>query len=452
MLRRGGEVLRALSQRGLADWEQLQRTQLFARLNADGRLVHTERLDPPPALPDLPGLAPAAVLRHERLPFVSYPYEWPFGMLRDAALLQLDILLEALDEGLILKDASPYNVQWRGTSPVFVDVGSFEALREGEVWVGYRQFCMLFLYPLMLRAYKGLPFRPWLRGSLEGITPQECSRLMSARDLLRPGVLTHVRLHSRLDRRHAASARDVRTEVRESGFGSELIRANVSKLRALVQRLGWDPPASTWSTYGATSTYSEQEAEQKARFVTQAVADRGWRLAWDLGSNDGRFARIAADHARYVVAVDADEAVVERSYRALRDEGQEKVLALCVDLADASPGLGWKGAERRPLLERGRPELVLCLALVHHLAITANVPLGEIVGWLGDLGAVVVVEFVGRDDPMAEQLLRNKGPRANPDYSLEAFERLLEERFDVEARQPLAGGRRVLYRAVPKAG
>ena len=144
---------------------------------------------------DLPGElreGAAAVLRHERVPFVSYPYEWSFGMLRDAALLHLELLEAALAEDLVLKDASPYNVQWRGASPVFIDVGSFERLDPGEPWLGYRQFCALFLYPLLLQAYKGVAFQPWLRGSLEGISPEQFRSLMSARDLLRRGVLTHV--------------------------------------------------------------------------------------------------------------------------------------------------------------------------------------------------------------------------------------------------------------------
>src|SRR5919108_6471437 len=181
----------------------------------------------------------AAVLEHERIPFVSYPYEWTFAMLRDAALLQLELLRRALDEDLILKDSTPYNVQWRGARPVFVDVGSFERLREGEPWAGYRQFCTLVLYPLLLQAYKGVPFHPWLRGSLEGIEPGEMRRLLGFRDRFRRGVLSHVVLHARLEGRY--SDRDVKGELRQAGFHAELIRANARKLRKLVERLEWEP-------------------------------------------------------------------------------------------------------------------------------------------------------------------------------------------------------------------
>ena len=162
-----GEVLRELSPRGREDWDALERTRFFRRALEDGRIVATEELEP-------------GLLRHERLPFVSYPYEWPFEMLRDAALLQLSLLDEALAEGFVLKDGSPYNVQWRGSQPVFVDVGSFERLREGEPWAGYRQFCALFLYPLMLQAYRGVAPQPLLRGSLEGIEPSQARALAAA--------------------------------------------------------------------------------------------------------------------------------------------------------------------------------------------------------------------------------------------------------------------------------
>nr|MDQ3823610.1 methyltransferase [Actinomycetota bacterium] len=245
---------------------------------------------------------------------MSYPYEWSFAMLQEAATLQLDLLLEALDDDVVIKDGSSYNVQWRGAAPVFVDVGSLEPLRPGEAWAGYRQFCSLALYPLLLQAYRGVPFNAWLRGSLEGIGPAEMRRVLSLRDLARPGVLTHVRLHSALERRHGASDRDVGSELRDAGFGKELIRANVRRLRRLVQRLEPPPADSAWTRYGPTTTYEEADAERKADFVRRAAASRRHRLVWDLGTGHGRHARIAAEHADYTVALDADPTVVERLF------------------------------------------------------------------------------------------------------------------------------------------
>jgi hypothetical protein len=442
-------VFRALSRRGADDWHALRASTMYTELEARGSLVATAEVDR-----DLPAVLPggcAAVLRHEAIPFVCYPYEWTFGMLRDAALLQLEILERSLDEGLILKDGTPYNVQWRGAAPVFVDIGSFERLREGEPWAGYRQFCTLFLYPLMLQAYRGVAFHPWLRGAIDGITPAEANRLLSMRDRLRRGVLTHVVLHSRLERRYAAvEGRDVRADLRRAGFNPELIRANTRRLARLVRRLRWKPGASAWTGYRDANPYSTADTEAKVAFVASVAGRRRWRLAWDLGCNDGTYARVAARTARCVVAMDADHATAERLYRALREEAERRILPLVVDVCDPSPDLGWMGRERGSLIRRGRPEIVLCLALVHHLAITNNVPLREIVTWLASLGGTLVIEFPTRRDPMVQRLLAGKREGAHADYDREHFERCLHEAFDVVRHERLPSGMRVLYEARPR--
>src|SRR5215210_6481177 len=237
-----GDVFRFLTRRGLEDWQLLASSGFYSRFSESGSLVRTELVEDGARTQN----GWTGLLRHERIPFVSYPYEWTFSMLRDAALLELDLVLAALDEGLILKDASPYNVQWRGAHPVFIDIGSFERLRPVEPWAGYRQFCMLYLYPLLLQAYRGVPFQPLLRGSLEGVEPTAARALFSLRDLLRRGVLSHVVLHERLERRHGHQAGRVRRELEDAGFGSELIRANVGRLRRLVARLEPSRTESTW--------------------------------------------------------------------------------------------------------------------------------------------------------------------------------------------------------------
>jgi hypothetical protein len=432
-----GEVLRELSAQGRNDWEALAATRFFREAVADGRLIATEALSP-------------TLLRHDRVPFVSYPYEWPFEMLRDAALLQLELLDAALAEGLVTKDASPYNVQWRGSMPVFVDVGSFERQREGEAWAGYRQFCMLFLYPLLLQSYKGLPFQAWLRGSLDGITPAQMRSMTSLRDLFRRGVLTHVVLHARLEARYADRRRDVVGELRRSGFRSELIRANVRRLKRLVSSLRRRRADSHWSTYREASPYSAGDEELKDRFVRESAGNGRWRLAWDLGCNDGRYARAVSPHADLVVAMDADEQVVGELYGALRRENSRSILPLSVDVADASPALGWRGLERRALADRGAPDLTLCLALVHHLAITRNIPIVELIAWLRDLRTTLVVEFADRGDPMVQRLLAAKRPGLHGDYERASFERYLTDAFSIERSAELASGTRVLYLARPR--
>jgi len=217
-----------------------------------------------------------------------------------------------------------------------------------------------------------------------------------------------------------------------------------------VARLQWDPPKSVWVEYGEHNTYTDSDAHRKDEFVRSVAASNAWPLVWDVGCNNGRHSRIAAEHAACVLALDADQGAVDILYRHLRDSGSTTILPLTVNLADPSPGLGWRGAERTPLPDRGRPDLVLALAVIHHLTISANIPVRDVVSWFADLGGVLVIEFPTREDPMVQKLLRPKRQGLHADYDRDFFERCLKEAFDVVRSEPLDSGTRVLYHAVPK--
>jgi precorrin-6B methylase 2 len=367
-------------------------------------------------------------------------------MLRDAALLQLDLVLAALDEGMSLKDASAYNVQWKGATPVFVDIASFYTRNPREPWVGYRQFCQMFLYPLLLQAYRDVPFQPWMRGNIDGMDAELCLRLLSARDYLRGGVLAHVYLQAKAQAAYSSTTRNVKADLNAAGFDSRIIKANAQRLRALVAGLQWKPQQSTWSDYLKCGHYEASDAAQKREFVREIAATRAWNLAWDIGCNVGVFSRIVAERARYVVAMDADNVAIDRLYQALKAERIDNILPLIVNVTDPSPALGWRNLERKRIDERGRPELVLALALIHHIVIGGNIPMAEFVQWLRDLGGDLVIEFVTRQDPMVVTLLRNKDDQYT-DYDEQVFERELAARFTIAKRQPLGSGTRIMYHA-----
>jgi ribosomal protein L11 methylase PrmA len=352
-----------------------------------------------------------------------------------------------------MKDGYAYNLQFKGAQPVFIDTPSFEQTAGGP-WAGYKQFCQTMLYPLILQAYKNVPFRPWLRGAINGIEPREISSLVSARDLVRRGVLKHVKLHSAMDKSFSgkgAGSQATKSELAKAGFSDELTKATVKGLRKVVAGLRWKAAESHWATYQQTSSYTDEEKERKAAFVRAALSGDRQSLVWDLGCNDGTYSRIAVDNADYVLAVDGDEVTVDSLYRQLRSEGSTQILPLVMDLTDQSPGIGWRNRERAPFSERGKPDAVLCLALIHHLAITANVPLPEVLDWFHGLGARLVIEFVAPEDPMARRLLSNKPPGLFPDYRPEVFEKLLQERFEIERQEALPAGTRTLYSAVPRS-
>ncbi len=442
-------VWRGLRAEALGDYEALAASSFFPAAVERGDIIGTERVAAGPLDGDW-----AATLRHPRLDLVSYPYEWSFEMLRDAARLQLDLTRQAIADSLITKDASSYNVQFVGPRPVFIDVGSFERLRPGEPWPGYRQFCELFLNPLLIQAIAGVPFQPLLRGSVHGISPDVTADLLGGRGKLTKGVFSHVRLHARADRKYADAdlERDVKAELKRAGMGPALIDATVKNLRKAVDGLSWAASDSTWSDYSDRSHYTDRDLATKAEFVAATVgaaASKG--LVLDVGANDGHFSRTALDAgADAVVAVDNDHLVIDRLYRQLRRDGEARITPLVLDLSDPSPGLGWRSRERRPFVERVRPDVVLCLAVVHHLALTNTVPLDEIVAFLRELGATLVVEFPHRDDVMAKRLLARKRDGLFDGYDLPQWEAALATQFDVQRQATLPSGTRTLYACTPR--
>jgi ribosomal protein L11 methylase PrmA len=443
-------IFRAIHPRYREDWEAFSASPLFEELQRRGLLIPTRPAASEPRFPARVAEMGAIVVEHERVPFVSYPYEWSFEMLKDAALLHLDLIEQCLPHNFILKDASAFNVQFVGSRPVFIDVLSFARLQPGEPWAGYNQFCKMFLYPLMLAAYRNVPFQSWLRSELEGLDPILFARLLSARDLFRPGVFSHVWLHALLQRRMENSQTSVRRRIKSAGLSKEAIAANVRGLRRLLNRLKLPAAAgSTWADYASTHTYSDEAVRQKEDFVRRACTAERPHLVWDLGCNVGRFSRVAAEHADFVVALDADPVSIDRLYRLLKQEGRGNVLPLVMNLANLSPNQGWDGTERRSPLDRGTPDLTLCLALLHHMVISGNVPVEVFVGWLAGLGSALVIEFVSKEDPQTRRLLLNKDDTYD-DYTRPGFESCLEKFFSVRDTLALPGGTRWLYSATPR--
>ena len=440
-----GRILRGISERALADYRKLGAAPFFQRFVDAGKLVATCEV-PFDAVP-LPAEEKAlwaGFLEHETVPVISYAYEWTFGMLRDAAVLTLDLLEAAIGADMTLKDATPYNVQFVAGRPVFIDIASFETLQPGATWAGYRQFCEMFLFPLMLQAYKGIDIQPMMRARIDGVGVQTMARMFGFRDRFKKGVFSHVWLQAKLDSRYGATRQDVKSELKSAGFSKELILANVRKTRKLVQKLSWGGEGSEWGGYEEFHNYSESDHALKEGFVEDCVRDSGAATVWDIGANTGQFARIAARHAKQVLALDIDHFAVERMYRRNVADGIGNILPLVQNVSDPSPNWGWRNRERSDLVSRAKPDLVLCLALIHHVVITANVPLDEFVEWLASLSEQLVIEYVSRADDKVQALLRNKEDKYD-DYHRERLEASLLRHFSIERQQSLESGNRFLY-------
>lgn len=453
----GNRIVRGISTEALANWNALSKEPFFRGLLESGKIIGTRLL---PADEVAGDAAWPAYLEHERIPFLSYPYEWCFDMLKDAALLHLDLIEKAIEADWTMKDATAYNIQWLGSRPVFIDVPSFEPYVPGSPWVGYRQFCMMFLYPLMLQAYKGIGFQSFLRGDLEGIEPSIASNLLSGRSRLRKGVPTHVYLHARMQSRYSGAELNEAKSLTEESDGKlsesrkfrhskAMVLGTIQGLQRVVRSLSSGDKRTTWGNYDTDHSYGEASFETKKAFVEKAASARSRKLVWDLGSNTGTFSRICANHADYVVSVDGDTKAINRFYEAQKVQQQGNICPLIMNLANISPGQGWRGRERKAFDERGKPDLVLCLALIHHIVISANIPLAEFLGWLRSLDAEIVIEFVSVEDDMSKMLLRNRVNQYS-DMTEAGFESMVSQSFDIVSSQSLKGTHRKLYHLAPR--
>ena len=440
-------IYRLLNDSGAEDWRHVRSTRFWEDAQQQGKVVRTTEVEGIGWEELESDQKWAMALEHERIPFISYPYEWSWSMLRDAALLHLDLLQEGLKESVLTKDGSAYNVQWRGVTPTFIDIGSLCRWNEGDAWVGYRQFCQTFLFPLMLTAHQGIPFQPWLRGTLDGIEVREISRAFGWWDFWKSGVLVDVWLHHQLQKRGDSNAGNRHVAAPGPRLSRSMIQNNLGRLKRSVERLAPRISGTHWAGYANRNSYSTDDQLKKQAFIREISERKHWGLVWDIGCNTGDFSRLVAPHADQVVAIDGDLSSVELLYQELRRTGVKNILPLCVNLADASPNQGWLGKERRELSDRGRPDLVLALALIHHLVIGANLRMTEVIDWFAELGGELAIEFVGRDDPMVKSLLRHK-PDHYFDYDQVYFEELLRCHYRIERREDLISGTRTIYHCV----
>jgi ribosomal protein L11 methylase PrmA len=439
-----GRIFRTITARALADYTFIRDSGVLRRLVDGGRLVASDEVDP--ALLGEQARGAPIVVEHPRIPFVSYPYEWPFPALKAAALFHLDLQIDLLADGVMMSDASAYNVQFIGPRPVLIDLLSLRRYREGEYWAGLRQFCEQFLNPLLLRAVLGVPHNQWYRGSLEGIPTSELNRLLPFHKKLSWQVMTYVVLQARLE----ASANDKGTAdagaIRKKGLTKSSLLGILTQLRGWIEKL---KPADTgktvWGDYARNNTYTDAAEEAKCRFIAEFAAAVKPKLLWDLGCNSANYSAVALGAgAGAAVGFDFDQKALELAFdRAVSEK--LNLLPLFQDAANPSPDQGWKQAERRGIQGRGDADGLLALAFEHHLVIGRNVPLDQTIGWLTGLAPRGVIEFVPKDDPTVQRMLALREDIFDG-YSVEAFTAALENRARVVRAESIAdSGRRLFW-------
>jgi SAM-dependent methyltransferase len=443
--RRDGIVYRQVQASFAEDWDQFTGSGLYARLRDDGLILAHDEVDA-----SLAAVPPAhRVIRPEHLEFVSYPYEWSFSQLKDAALLTLRAQAHAATCGMTLRDASAYNVQFQAGRPVLIDSLSFERAQPGRPWIAYRQFCEHFLAPLALMARVDVRLGSLLRDHLEGVPLDLAARLLPRRTRLSFSLGPHIHLHARAQRQHANDGRVGGTadDAGVSSMSVSRLATLVESLRSTVEGLDWEPVGTVWADYAEHTSYDDAATTAKETAVAAALTTIGGRRAWDLGANTGRYSRLAADLGYRVIALDVDPGAVERHYRRLRQAARGDILPLLADLTNPSPAQGWGSVERASLLARADADVVLALALVHHLAIGANVPLPMIAALFARLAPHAVVEFVPKEDAMVRRLLASRRD-IFADYSMAGFREAVSRHFEIVTETPVEGTARTLIHLV----
>jgi hypothetical protein len=385
------------------------------------------------------------ILRPEQVPFISYPYEWCFSQLRDAALATLRVQKEALKFGMSLKDASAYNIQFAAARPVHIDTLSFERYEKGQPWVAYRQFCQHFLAPLALMSRTDIRLGKLLCMHLDGIPLDLASRLLPRISWLDPGLLVHIHLHGAAQKKYEGQTGSG-SRARDGSVSQMALLGLIDSLETVVTKLTWRPSGTTWAEYYSNTNYSDMAMAGKQRMVAEMIetVTPPPRMVWDLGANTGAFSRLASERGANTIAWDIDPGAVEKNYLECRAVGETRMLPLLEDLFNPSPDLGWALRERRSLVRRGPADLVLALALVHHLAIGNNVPLDRIAEFFQSIGAWLIVEFVPKSDSQVQRLLSSRKD-IFVGYSREGFEKDFSRFFEIVRSASVPDSERTLY-------
>jgi len=435
---RDGRLLRQVNQSFAEEWDAFQQSPLRRELVQQGLLIDYQEAPLELGWNELA----AAVIEPERVEPVTYPWEWSFSQLRDAALLTLDAQDRAAAAGFTLRDASAYNVQFVRGGPILIDTLSFQPATPDEPWLPYRQFCEQFLAPLALMAYRDVRMSLLMRPFPGGIPLDLASSLLPVRTRISAGLTTHIHLHARAQQRsisHKTGGRE--RPPRVSNLGR---RALIDHLRRTIEHLRHPPITSHWSDYETTSSYSAAGAEAKLRIVGELLQQVPGPWVWDVGANRGWYSLAAADAGRQVVALDADAGSVDALYRRLRSSGDERILPLVLDIANPSPGVGWGLEDHRSLFDRCNADVVLALALIHHLAIARNVPLDRISSLFARLSEWLIIEWVPKSDPMVVHMLAHREDIFG-EYEEGAFRSAFEADFEFVRSEPISDSARLLH-------
>lgn len=381
------------------------------------------------------------IIEVQKIPFISYPYEWCFEQLKDAAILTLRIQKIALKYNMTLKDASGYNIQFLHGRVIFIDTLSFDFYEEGSPWGGYGQFCRHFMGPLLLMRYVDEGTNCLLKNYVDGIPIFLVDNILKGR-----GGFTS-RQHIRWHNKAIASNNDNTLNVRKVKISKNSINNMVDMMIRQIDKLKRKSVVTEWDNYYDNTNYSDISDDCKVKLVREYLGEVKFdddNILWDLGANDGKYSRIAADFCDNVISFDIDTNVVDRNYRMVVLNKEDKILPLLLDLTNPSPAIGFGCSERYSIVDRAGVKCIMALALIHHIAISNNVPFDMIAEFFSKLGQYLIIEFVPKDDSQVLKLLRTRNDIFDT-YDKKHFEDSFSRYFKIIKNKNIRGSKRILY-------
>ncbi len=436
IFRKDGILYRQINKSYKENYDYLINSGLYEELIANDLLIPHREVELSPPLPD----KAYKIIQPEKIPFISYPYEWCFSQLKQAALTTIEIQKKSLKFEMSLKDCSAFNIQMRNGKLIQIDTLSFEKYNEGQPWKAYRQFCQHFLAPLALMSTRDIRLNQLFRIYIDGIPLDLTSKLLPLRTRSMFSLLVHIHAHSKSQKHFEAK----QTSIKEHKVSKNSFIGIVESLHSAVKKLKWNPSGTEWGNYYSDTNYSKLAFEQKKQILKNFLDKIDAKVVWDLGANTGEFSRISSKKGIETISFDIDPLAVEKNFLECTEKQEKNIMPLVLDLTNPSPNIGWANQERMSLIERGPADVILALALIHHLAISNNLPFDRIAGFFKKNCKHLIIEFIPKNDSQIQRLLSSREDIFD-DYTKENFEKEFSKYYKINESINIPESERIIY-------
>lgn len=436
------KIFRAINSSGKELFEDLVENNIIEESTKNNFLIETSIINNKNFL----NVNCSYLVEHKKIPFLSYPYEWSFDQLKIAALHHLNFQIFLLEKNFILKDASAFNIQFFGNSPIFIDLLSIKLKKKDEYWLGHNQFCDEFLNPLLFTFFKKVPFNALYQGNLNGITTENLNNLLSLKDKTNFFVFLNIFLKSKLQKNY--SEKNL-INLKQRKFSKISYLYILKNFKNFIEKINLDKKKTTWSDYSLNNTYSSDQFNQKKNIIIEFVKKNSPKFLLDIGCNDGVYSEFACKNgADYVVGVDSDYLSINKAFKRSKNN-KLNFLPLLIDFANPTPSLGWRQIERSSFIDRCNFDSIIALAVIHHLVIGKNLPLNEVIDVFMKISKNGIIEFVPKEDETIKYMLALREDIFF-DYNIENFEKILATKAIIVNQHKLLNSNRVIFEYIKK--